>query len=86
MRKTMVLREAKPDPEKKGVEDYWQATFIKDVNEAMRKYVRESPEDPYRKREFLDSQFDIHKSMVVSALVEFDRFQRNLWQSGVKRA
>ena len=85
MRKTLVIMEAKPDPKKKSVEEYWQESFVRDVNKAMRKYIMESPEDPYKKREFLDRQFDVHKSMVAGALVEHDRFQRNLWQAGVKK-
>ena len=81
------MRIAKPKmgEKKKSVEDYWQELFIQNVNQAMRNYIKNSPADPYRKREFLDAQFIIHKSCVAGALVEHDRYQKNLWEVGVRR-
>lgn len=75
----------KDEPQKKSVEEYWRDKFFGEVCEAMRKYIRESPEDPYKKREFLEKQFAVHNSMIAGALVEHDRYQRNLWQAGVER-
>lgn len=71
---------------KKTVEEYWQDKFTEAVNEAMRTYIRESPEDAYKKREFLDTRLMIAKSTVAGALIEYDKYQRNMWQTGmVKR-